>query len=89
VVNLIGRVPVRGELVRGPDSLEFQVLDADPRRVKRIRIYRRAGQRVEREARRRDGEGGRGGAVIAATASETGAAGEPQEGASTRDAPPP
>jgi CBS domain containing-hemolysin-like protein len=89
VVNLIGRVPVRGELVPGPDSLEFQVLDADPRRVKRIRIYRRAGQRVEREARRRDGDGGRGGAPIAATASETGAAGEPQEGASTRDAPPP
>jgi CBS domain containing-hemolysin-like protein len=90
VVNLIGRVPVRGELVRGPDSLEFQVLDADPRRVKRIRIYRRAGQRVERETRRREGDAGRSGAPTAATANEIGSAGEPpQEGASTRDAPPP
>jgi CBS domain containing-hemolysin-like protein len=89
VVNLIGRVPVRGELVRGPDSLEFQVLDADPSRVKRIRIYRRAGQRVERETRRHDVDAGRGGASIAPTANETDAAGEPQEGASTRDAPPP
>ncbi len=88
VVNLIGRVPVRGELVRGPDSLEFQVLDADPRRVKKIRIYRRAGQRIEREARRRDGDIGRGGAPATAAATETGSAGEPPEGAS-RDAPPP
>jgi CBS domain containing-hemolysin-like protein len=89
VVNLIGRVPVRGELVRGPDSLEFQVLDADPRRVKKIRIYRRAGQRIEREARRRDGDIGRGGAPAAAAAPETGSPGEPPEGAATRDAPPP
>jgi CBS domain containing-hemolysin-like protein len=36
-----GHVPVRGELVRGPDPFEAEVLDADPRRVKRVRIYRR------------------------------------------------
>jgi hypothetical protein len=35
-----GHVPVRGELVPGPDSFEAEVLDADPRRVKRVRIYR-------------------------------------------------
>jgi CBS domain containing-hemolysin-like protein len=62
VVTLIGRVPVRGELVPGPDSLEFQVLDADPRRIKKIRIYRRLAGRAEREARRRDGDGNRTGA---------------------------
>jgi len=36
----IGRVPVRGELVPGPGPFEIEVLDADPRRVKRLRIHR-------------------------------------------------
>jgi CBS domain containing-hemolysin-like protein len=36
----IGRVPVRGELVPGPGPFEIEVLDADPRRVKRVRILR-------------------------------------------------
>lgn len=40
IVTLAGRVPSRGELIPGPDRLEFEILDADPRRVKRIRIYR-------------------------------------------------
>ncbi len=40
VVGLAGRVPARGELIRGPDGLEFEVLDADPRRLKRVRIHR-------------------------------------------------
>lgn len=40
VVTLAGRVPVRGELVPGPFGLEFEVLDADPRRLKRVRIHR-------------------------------------------------
>jgi CBS domain containing-hemolysin-like protein len=37
----IGRVPVRGELVAGPGNFEIEVVDADPRRVKRLRIYRK------------------------------------------------
>jgi CBS domain containing-hemolysin-like protein len=36
-----GHVPVRGELVPGPEPFEAEVLDADPRRVKRVKIYRR------------------------------------------------
>jgi CBS domain containing-hemolysin-like protein len=40
VVMRIGRVPVRGELVSGPGRFEFEILDADPRRVKKIRIFR-------------------------------------------------
>ncbi len=40
LVMRAGHVPVRGELVPGPDSFEAEVLDADPRRVKRVRIYR-------------------------------------------------
>ena len=39
VFAITGRVPVRGEIVRHPGSgLEFEVLDADPRRVKKLRI---------------------------------------------------
>ncbi len=40
-----GHVPVRGELVHGPEPFEAEVLDADPRRVKRVRIYRRKDRR--------------------------------------------
>jgi CBS domain containing-hemolysin-like protein len=36
--SLLGRVPVRGELVKGPGGYEFEILDADPRRIKRLRI---------------------------------------------------
>ena len=39
LVTLAGRVPVRGEIVQGPGQLEFEILDADPRRVKRVRIH--------------------------------------------------
>ena len=38
VVTRAGRVPRRGEVISGPDGYEFEVLDADPRRLKRIRI---------------------------------------------------
>jgi CBS domain containing-hemolysin-like protein len=41
----IGRLPVRGELVPGPGRLEIEVLDADPRRVKKLKIYRGAADR--------------------------------------------
>jgi CBS domain containing-hemolysin-like protein len=36
---LLGRVPVRGELVRHPTGLELEVLDADARRLKKVRIH--------------------------------------------------
>ena len=38
VFNLVGRVPSRGELVSHPSGLEFEVLDGDPRRLKRLRV---------------------------------------------------
>jgi len=41
VVTKVGRVPVRGELIPGPNGFEIEVVDADPRRVKTARIYRR------------------------------------------------
>jgi hemolysin (HlyC) family protein len=40
VFALAGSVPVRGEIVRHPAGVEFEVLDADPRRIKRLRISR-------------------------------------------------
>ncbi len=38
VFMLAGRVPKRGEVITHPDGIEFEVLDADPRRVKRLRV---------------------------------------------------
>ncbi|WP_409432672.1 hemolysin family protein [Litorimonas sp. RW-G-Af-16] len=38
VFRIAGRVPERGEIVLHPGGLEFEVIDADPRRVKRLRI---------------------------------------------------
>ncbi|WP_341760119.1 hemolysin family protein [Candidatus Endowatersipora endosymbiont of Watersipora subatra] len=38
VFALAGHIPVRGEVVSGIDGFEFRILDADPRRIKRIQI---------------------------------------------------
>ena len=38
VVSLLGRVPQRGEIITHPDGTEFQVMEADPRRVRRLRV---------------------------------------------------
>jgi len=38
VFLLTGRVPARGEMIRHPDGPEFEVVDADPRRIKRLRV---------------------------------------------------
>jgi CBS domain containing-hemolysin-like protein len=54
LVTQIGRVPVRGELVPGPGAFEFEVLDADPRRIKKIRIH---SGRIPRAARAREARG--------------------------------
>jgi len=41
VFSLVDRVPVRGEIINALEGFEFEVLDADPRRVKRLRIRER------------------------------------------------
>lgn len=66
MVTIAGRVPVRGEILQGPDSYEIEVLDADPRRVKRLRIYHRPRRELRR---RRPGEDA---AVPQPAGSETG-----------------
>ena len=40
MVTRVGRVPRRGDIIAGPAGFEFEVLDADARRLKRIRIRR-------------------------------------------------
>ncbi|WP_211873040.1 hemolysin family protein [Plastoroseomonas arctica] len=40
VTTLAGRVPAKGELVSHPSGLEFRVLEADVRRVRRVRVKR-------------------------------------------------
>ncbi len=38
VFVLAGRVPSRGELIAHPTGVEFEIADADPRRIKRLRV---------------------------------------------------
>jgi magnesium and cobalt transporter len=38
VFVLAGRVPARGEVIAHPNGAEFEVIDADPRRIKRLRV---------------------------------------------------
>lgn len=38
VFVLTGRVPVRGEIVPHPSGVQIEVVDADPRRIKRLRV---------------------------------------------------
>lgn len=38
VVTLVSRVPTKGEVIKHESGFEFEIIDADPRRIKRIRI---------------------------------------------------
>lgn len=38
VFMLAGRVPARGEVIPHPSGFDFEVVDADPRRIKRLRV---------------------------------------------------
>ena len=40
VLTLAGRVPARGEVLTHPSGWEFRVLDADARRIRRLRVRR-------------------------------------------------
>lgn len=49
VFSLVGRIPVRGEVIDGIAGFEFRILDADPRRIRRLQIVqRRSSARVQR-----------------------------------------
>lgn len=49
IFTLAGRVPAKGELISHPSGLEFRVLDADPRRIRRLRV-RQPGAEPQRAA---------------------------------------
>lgn len=40
VTSLAGRVPQRGEIIAHPSGIEFEITEADARRIKRLRIRR-------------------------------------------------
>ncbi|MBT7614417.1 MAG: magnesium/cobalt efflux protein, partial [Rhodospirillaceae bacterium] len=40
VYAMLGRIPARGEVIAHESGLEFEVVDADPRRIKRLRVRR-------------------------------------------------
>jgi CBS domain containing-hemolysin-like protein len=65
LVTRAGRLPLRGELIPGPGMFELEVLDADPRRIKRVRILRLKERREKAREPRRRGEPD---AVLAGTA---------------------
>jgi magnesium and cobalt transporter len=44
VFTLAGHVPAKGEVISHPSGIEFRVLDADPRRIRRLRVRRLTGQ---------------------------------------------
>ena len=45
VVKALHRIPERGEVVRHPSGVEFEVLDVDPRRIRRLRVRQPAASR--------------------------------------------
>ncbi|RWX76841.1 HlyC/CorC family transporter [Neorhizobium lilium] len=54
IFSALGRIPVRGEVVQAVPGFEFQILDADPRRIKRVRILRK--RALARRRQKGDGE---------------------------------
>ena len=57
---LAGRLPLRGEVISGPEPFEIEVLDADPRRIKRVRISRSRPGAVAAKGREPRGRGAAG-----------------------------
>jgi CBS domain containing-hemolysin-like protein len=64
IMTRVGRLPARGEVVPGPGDFEIEVLDADPRRLKRLRITRRNGRGARREVGARRDAATRQGPVV-------------------------
>jgi CBS domain containing-hemolysin-like protein len=58
IFSELGRIPVRGEVVQALPGFEFHILDADPRRIKRVRITRKR-QAIRRRVKA-DGDGASG-----------------------------
>ncbi len=53
VFTALGRIPVRGELIDAIEGLDIEVTDADPRRIKRLKVYPAGLRRREPRTARR------------------------------------
>lgn len=51
VFSIAGRVPIRGEIISLTDGTEFEILDADPRRIHRVRIRKGASKTEKPESK--------------------------------------
>ncbi len=58
IFAVLGRIPARGEVVQALPGFEFHVMDADPRRIKKVRITRK--RAALRRRTKNDGERGSG-----------------------------
>lgn len=57
IFSALGRIPARGEVVQALPDFEFHILDADPRRIKRVRITRKR-PAARRRPLKSDGDAG-------------------------------
>jgi CBS domain containing-hemolysin-like protein len=57
ITAVIGRVPPRGEVVQAVEGFEFHVLEADPRRVRKVRIVQTKAAERRRRSKREAGVG--------------------------------
>ncbi len=48
VFTLAGRVPCRGEIIRHPGGYDLEIIEADPRRIRRLRVVPRPDRSQER-----------------------------------------
>nr|WP_272210551.1 hemolysin family protein [Marinicella sp. W31]MDC2876445.1 hemolysin family protein [Marinicella sp. W31] len=50
IFSAIGRIPARGEVIQALPGSEVHILDADPRRIRRVRVLRKRGSARRRSA---------------------------------------
>ncbi|WP_319517307.1 hemolysin family protein [uncultured Martelella sp.] len=50
IFSAIGRIPARGEVIQALPGFEVHILDADPRRIRRVRVLRKRGPARRRSA---------------------------------------
>lgn len=68
IFSALGRIPARGEVVEALPGFEFHILDADPRRIKRVRIIRKKAAAIRRQRGALKGDTGSGKPEAAAEA---------------------
>jgi len=56
IFSALGRIPVRGEVVQALPGFEFHILDADPRRIKRVRVARKRAAARRRPSQKSEAE---------------------------------